>query len=344
MDANLNEAETNDLPDDFPEEHQVGAGQDDIARSSGLAGASADPSTEAPNGDYGALAIYLRQVRRCRQISADGARHCCQTMHEARSAKTPGAQRADRTEEAFWASYNEMVEGNLALVVRIAKPYRRFGLPLEDLIQEGNLGLLAAIRQFDPERGVPFPAYATGWIRQAICRAISIKSRTIRIPLDVLGLRRRATGVLDDLEQEAHNQCCRSGHYEPPTVEDCARALGVSTDRLRTTIRRIPDVESLDASAGPEGEPLCSSVADLEQPNPLECAWIAEQRSLLHAALSELPHRLRHVIQRHYGLLDGEPVSFTAIGRELNLSRERVRQLHNQGLALLLDDLRIRAR
>lgn len=231
-----------------------------------------------------------------------------------------------------------MVEGNLALVVRIATRYQRFGLPLEDLIQEGNLGLLAAIRQFDPERGVPFPAYATGWIRQAICRAISIKSRTIRIPLDVLALRRRATGVLDDLEQEAHNQSCRSGRYEAPSVEDCARALGVSTGRLQTTIKRVPEVESLDAPSGPEGEPLLSSVADLEQPNPLECAWTAERRALLLAAISELPHRLRHVIQRHYGLLGGGPARFTAIGRELHLSRERVRQLHNQGLALLRHD------
>ena len=262
-------------------------------------------------------------------------------MHDAADAKTPGARRVDRAEQAFRASYNEMVEGNLALVVRIARPYERFGLPLEDLIQEGNLGLLAATRQFDPERGVPFPAYATGWIRQAICRAISIKSRTIRIPLDVLGLRRRATSMLADLEQEAHNQCCRSGHYEAPTVEDCARALGVSTDRLQTTIRRVPEVESLDAPAGPEGEPLLSSVADPEQPNPLECAWTAEQRLLLRTAISELPHRLRHVIQRHYGLLGGGSASFTAIGRELNLSRERVRQLHNQGLASLLHDPRM---
>ena len=341
MDGTLNDAEVNDSLDDFPEEHQAGACQANIARSSGAAAASADPSVEARNGDHSALAIYLRELRRCRQISADRARSCCQMMHDAADAKTPGARRVDRAEEAFRASYNEMVEGNLALVVRIARPYERFGLPFEDLIQEGNLGLLAAIRQFDPERGVPFPAYATGWIRQAICRAISIKSRTIRIPLDVLGLRRRATSVLADLEQEAHNQCCRSGHYKAPTVEDCARALGVSTDRLQTTIRRVPEVESLDAPAGPEGEPLLSSVADLEQPNPLECAWTAEQRSLLRTAISELPHRLRHVIQRHYGLLGGGPASFTAIGRELNLSRERVRQLHNQGLASLLHDPRM---
>lgn len=341
MDATLNDAETNDFFDDFREEQQLGACQGDIARSSGAAGANADPSAEAGDGDHSALAIYLREVRRRRRISADRARRCCRTMHDADDAKIPGARWADRAEEVFRASRNEMVEGNLALVIRIAKQYERFGFPFEDLIQEGNLGLLAAVRQFDVERGVPFAAYATGWIRQAICRAISIKSRTIRIPLEVLGLRRRAAGVLDDLEQEAHNQCCRSGHYEAPTVEDCAHALGVSTDRLHTTIRRVPDVDSLDAPAGPEGEPLLSSVADLEQPNPLECASAAEQRSLLHAAISELPHRLRYVMQRHYGLLGGGPASFTAIGRELHISRERVRQLHNQGLALLRHDSRM---
>ena len=262
-------------------------------------------------------------------------------MHDAEDAKASGALHNGRAEEAFRARRNEMVEGSLALVVRIAKHYERFGFPLEDLIQEGNLGLLAAVRQFDSERGIPFANYATGWIRQAICRAISIKSRTIRIPLEVLGLRRRAARVLSDLEQEAHNRSCRSGHYEAPTVEDCAHELGVSTDRVRTTIRRVPDVDSLDAPAGARGRPLLSSVADSEHPDPLDCASAAEQRSLLHAAISRLPQRLRHVMERHYGFHGDGPASFTAIGRELHLSGERVRQLHKQGLALLRHDPRM---
>lgn len=335
------DSEAADFRDDLREEQPGGACPRDATRSPHAAAAGTDPSAGAAAGTHSALAIYLREVRRRRRISADRARRCCRAMHDAEDAKTSGGARDGRAEETFRASRNEMVEGNLALVVRIAKQYERFGLPLDDLIQEGNLGLLAAVRQFDPERGIPFSTYATGWIRQAICRGISTKSRTIRIPLEVLGLRRRAASVLSDLEQEAHNQSCRSGHYEAPTVEDCARELGVSADRMRITMRRVPDVDSLDAPAGPRGRPLLSSVAVSGQRDPLECASAAEQRSNLQAAISELPHRLRQVMERHYGLRGDGPASFTAIGRELHLSGERVRQLHNRGLAVLRHDPRI---
>ena len=329
-------SEADDFLDELCGEEPAGACPGDAAEPRGATEAgTVNPSGEAATGDHGALAIYLREISRHRPISADRAGGCCRAMHAAEDTTAPRVPNNGRPEEVFRASRDEVVEGNLALVVRIAKHYERFGLPLEDLIQEGNLGLLAAVRRFDPERGVPFVPYATGWIRQAICRAISIKSRTIRIPLEVLGLRRRAARVLSDLQQEAHNEYCRSGHYEAPTVEDCAHELGVSTDRVQTTIRRVPDVDSLDAPTGPNGRPLLSSLADSEHPDPMACASAAEQRSLLHAAVCGLPHRLRHVMLRHYGLLGDEPASFTAIGRELNLSRERVRQLHNQGIALL---------
>lgn len=261
-----------------------------------------------------------------------------------RDADAAGANGDEQTGHAvvYRTKRHEMIEGNLALVVSIARGYRRFGVPMEDLIQEGNLGLLAAVRRFDPEFGVKFSTYAAGWIRQAICRAISIKSRTIRIPLDVLGLRRRVASVLSDLEQEAHNRGCRSGHYEAPTLEDCADELGISTDRLRTVIRRVPDVVSLNAPDVPGGRPVGSSVADSGQRDPLESASADEQKSLLRAAISGLPHRLQHVMRRYYGLSAEGPASFSEIGRELHLSRERVRQLHNQGLGQLRNAPRLR--
>ncbi len=291
-----------------------------------------DPET--PNGQFDALTLYPRDVQRRRRISADDTRRCCRAMRDADAAGANGHARKDNV-LVFRAKRRETIEGNFALVVSIARRYRPFGLPMEDLIQEGNLGLLAAVRRFDPELGVNFSMYAAGWIRQAICRAISIKSRTIRIPLDVLGLRRRAARVMVELEQEAHNQSCRSGQYEAPTWEDCADELGISADGLRTTVQRVPNLVSLDAPAVPGGEPVGSSVADSGQRDPLECASADEQRSLLHAAVSALPRRLRRVMLRHCGLSDEGPASFSEIGRELHVSRERVCQLHNQGLALL---------
>ena len=297
---------------------------------------------ETPDGPLGSLALYLRDVHRCRRISADGTRLRYRAMRDAKAAGA-NACAHNGSGEVSRAKQRELVEANLPLVVCIARAYRRFGLPMEDLVQEGNLGLLAAVRKFDPELGAAFSTYAAGWIRQAICRAISIKSRTIRIPLEVLGLRRRAARVLSELEQEAHNQHCRSGHYEAPKLEDCAHELGISTDRLRTTIRRVPDVVSLDAPTFPGGEPVGSSVADSAKRDPLECASAEEQRSLLRAAVAALPHRLRRVMRRHYGLSGERPASLSEIGRELHVSRERVRQLHNQGLALLRNAPRLRA-
>ena len=233
------------------------------------------------------------------------------------------------------------MEGHLDLVVWLARHYRRLGLPLEDLIQEGNLGLLAAVQGFDPDRGVPFATYATGWIRQAICRAISIKSRTIRIPLEALGLRRRAASVLSDLKQEARNTSLRSGHYRAPTVEDCARRIGVSTPDLSANIRRLPDVESFDAPAAPDGSPLLSRLADAAGQNPADGAAAAERRSRIEAVLEDLSERDQFVVRRHYGFDGNGAASFTEIGRDLHLGRERVRQLHNAALARLRCDPRV---
>lgn len=331
---------TDTLHDRSPPEGFTGVEMEPLAREE--AADAPRGHLETLNGQFDSLALYLRDVHRCGRISAAGTRRRRGAMRDAKAAGANASAR-NGSAEVFRAKQRELVEGNLRLVVCIARAYRRFGLPMEDLVQEGNLGLLAAVRKYDPEFGVAFSTYAAGWIRQAICRAISIKSRTIRIPLEVLALRRRAARVLSELEQEAHNRECRSGHYEAPKPEDCAHELGISTDCLQSTIRRVPDVVSLDAPAFPGGDPVGSVVADSAKRDPLECASVEERRSLLDAAVSALPHRLRRVMLRHYGLAGEGPTSFAEIGRELRLSRERVRQLHNQGLALLRNAPRLRA-
>lgn len=304
---------------------------------------AASDASEGPHAEAcDTLALYLREARRHRMTENEAKRCCC--MSCGAETETAGARNGKRSaRDVFRANHGKVVEGHLDLVVNVARHYEGLGLPLEDLIQEGNLGLLAAVRKFDPERGVPFSRYAVGWIRQAICRAISIKSRTIRIPLDVLGLRRRAASVLCELEQEAHNDSLSSGRYRTPTVEDCARRIGVSTGCLRTTIRRLPDVESFDAPAAPGGPPLVSCLADGEDRSPADCAAADERRSHLDAALGGLPARLQLVIRRHYGLDGNGTASFTEIGRELHLCRERVRQLHTEALARLRRDPQVRA-
>ena len=301
--------------------------------------AAGEPGVLAPKrtGACNSLALYLRDVRRQPRMSARNTGRCRCALHDGETAaflgngpRVPG--------EVDEANRQVIIEAHLALVVRMARRYERFGLALEDLIQEGNLGLLAAAERFDPERGVPFPTYATAWIRQAICRAISIQTRTIRIPLEALGLRRQAARVWAELEQEAHNDSLRSGHYRAPTVEDCARKLGVSTEHLRTTVRRLPEVASLDAPLGPEGEPLLSYLAEASGKSPEDCAAAEESRYRIEGWLRALPDRTRLILQRHYDLDGNGAVGFAEIGRELRLSRERVRQLHNNALRRLQSD------
>ena len=291
-------------------------------------------------GAYDSLELYLRDVRRRPRQSAREAGRCRCGRHHGEAVAVRSGSRAKVAREIFRADREVVIEANLALVVRLARHYERFGLALEDLIQEGNMGLLAAVERFDPERGVPFPTYAAGWIRQAICRAISIQTRTIRIPLEVLGLRRRAARVLSDLEQEAHNDSLRFGRYRAPTVGDCARKLGVSTEHLRTTIRRLPEMASLDAPLGPKQKPLLSCLADASESNPEDCAAAEESRMRIAIWLRMLPDRTRLIVQRYYGLDGTGTAGFAAIGRELHLSRERVRQLHNHALVRLRGDSR----
>lgn len=289
-------------------------------------------SEQEQTGACDSLELYLQDVRRRPRLSARKAGRCrCARHREAATVSAGNGSKVAR--KVFEVNRQLVIEENLALVVRLARHYERFGLPLEDLIQEGNLGLLAAVERFDPERGVPFPTYATAWIRQAICRAISIQTRTIRIPLEALGLRRRAASVLSDLEQEAHNDSLQSGRYRAPTVEDCARRLGVSTEHLRATIRRLPEVASLETPVGPQRQPLLSRLAEASGKNPEECAAAAERRSQIEGWLDALPERTRLIVRRYYGLDGNGAVGFADIGRDLHLSRERVRQLHNQALA-----------
>lgn len=290
---------------------------------------------ESPTGDLDSVSLYLGDVRRRRRVSADETNRRCREMHLAEAAAAGSGGRNKNAASVVRDKRQEAVEGNLALVVSIAREYRPFGLPFEDLIQEGNIGLLAAVGHFDPERGVPFSRYADLWIRQAICRAITTQTRTIRIPLDVLALRRRMNSVMSDLDQEAHNQSCRSGHYRAPTIEDCAHTIGVSAERLRTTARNVPEVTSIEAPVARTGLPLRESLADRAQEDAMTRAAAGEERSAVQAAIVGLPPRLQQVLRRRYGLDGNGSASFGEIGRELHLCRERVRQLHNEALALL---------
>ncbi len=224
-------------------------------------------------------------------------------------------------------AHKQLVQSNLRLVVAIARRYVGRGMPLLDLIQEGNVGLMRAVERFDYRRGFKFSTYATWWIRQAISRAIADQGRTIRMPIHVLD----AVNKLTRTQREMTQIMGRA-----PTLEELAEELDMEVSRVAELRRIAQDTVSLETPVGEDEDgTLGDLVEDVDSEKPADAATFASLQDQLAQALEGLNERERQVLIMRFGLADGRMRTLEEVGAHFNVTRERIRQLETKALAKL---------
>jgi RNA polymerase nonessential primary-like sigma factor len=287
------------------------------AAAAPTAEAQSDPADAETEFLSDATQIYLHEIGLNPLLSSE------EELHYAR-----------RAVHGDFTARQKMIERNLRLVVNIAKHYLNRSVPLLDLVEEGNLGLMHALDKFDPERGFRFSTYATWWIRQNIERAIMNQSRTIRLPVHVikeLNLVLRAKRHL-----EAHGE-------REASIDDIAHLLGKPAEEIRSVLAHNEHTASLDAPL--DVDPLLSigeSISDEQTVNPEAGLQTQEIESLVKQWLEQLNDKQRTVIERRFGLNSQEVCTLEELARHLGLTRERVRQIQLEALGQLRRILRRR--
>ena len=289
---------------DVVEDETAGDGDTEPA-----AAAATERESVADFASFDTVRQYLREIARVPLLTA------AQEVSLAR-----------RIERHDMQAKRQLIEANLRLVVSIAKRYVRTSMPLLDLIQEGNLGLIRATEKFDPRKGYRFSTYATWWIRQAIMRATANQGRTVRAPVHVVEQMNR----LARLQRELQARLSRE-----PTPEELADAMGVTPERVRDILQVAQEPVSLEQPIGDDEASLCDLIEDDGGPTPLEAVGEILRREEIRRVLAELSHRERRVIELRFGLDDDTPRTLEEVGREFGVSRERIRQVEAKTLAKL---------
>jgi RNA polymerase primary sigma factor len=283
------------------------------------------------------ISLYFREAARHTILSAQEEVALVKRMNSGEAAEA-GLDRGDyASEEEKKAAQLQVLDGelarqylirsNLRLVISIAKNYRGQGLTFLDLIQEGNVGLMRAVDKFDYRQGNRFSTYATWWVRQAITRALSYQSRTIRLPVHMGERLRRVKQVAGQLEKELGRKAGQ---------EEIAKALNLSPEQMDRVFRAPTHTLSLEKPVGEEGESQLSEfIQDEDIPPPVDVVLDGQLREQLYDALQKLPDRERRIIDLRFGLTDGDPRTLQEIAEEFELSRERIRQIEGEVLRKL---------
>src|SRR5579885_2304187 len=270
----------------------------------------AGPAADPPEISTDALHLFLKEIGRVPLLTA---------AEEVELAKR--IERGDRRAK------QAMVEANLRLVVSIAKRYRNQGLPFLDLIQEGTIGLVRAAEKFDYRKGFKFSTYATWWIRQAVARALADKARTIRMPVHVVEKLNKIVRAERKLRAERGRE---------PTSEEIAFDLDMSVEEVESIRRTSQTPVSLEKPVGDEEESEFGHfIEDENVPLPDEAADTAFRAAALARCLGALSYRERRVLELRYGLNGEQPQTLDEVGRAFQVTRERIRQIENQGLKKL---------
>ncbi len=284
------------------------------------------------------IGLYLKEVGRVPLLTADEEVYLAKRIEKGRVSRETLAKNGtkvkmeDRDEhrnniEDGWAAREHLITANSRLVISVAKKYMGRGVPFQDLIQEGNIGLIRAAKKFDYRRGHKFSTYATWWIRQAVTRAIADQGRTIRVPVHM-------GDQINKLLRVQHQLTQRLGR--DPTVEELAEALDVPPKKVENMIQVARRPLSLETPTDDEEDSVLGDfIQDREAPAPDESATYNLLKEHLEEVLNTLPPREVRILQLRYGLLDGQAYTLEEVGRKMGVTRERVRQIEAQALSRL---------
>lgn len=302
-----------------------------------------DPLAEAEVNDL--VRLYFNEAASVPLLTAEEEVKLAKSMERGRKARTKlaaeGLTEDQRSKLVIniqdgWASRQHLIVANSRLVISIAKKNMGRGLPLIDLIQEGNIGLMRAAKKFDYRRGFKFSTYATWWIRQAITRAISNKSRTIRIPAHMGDKISKLMRTKNLMKQQLHRE---------PSMEELAESLEIPPQEVELIIKAAYQPHSLETPIGNEEDSVLGElIEDDSAPSPEDSTTQTMMQEDLAKAIDEtLPLREARILRLRFGMDDGKIHSLSDVGRKLGVTRERVRQIEAQALRKLRDP-RVRQR